>query len=120
MNRKPNPYLHEANHYDVGRLSEQRLAKDLKTELTPNSGASGVKGDLISDSLNLRIECKSTQKKSINLQLGWLVKIQREALAVGSDAALTISFVKSDGQPRFSGDWVLVSKDFFNKHINRN
>lgn len=100
-----------------GALSEARVIKALGGRPQPNSGAMrGAKSDATLDKdLRFQIECKSTSKLIMPLDYGWLVKIQKEALAHGRVPILTVSFVSSDGKNRDSGDWVMMPKTYFDE-----
>jgi len=107
-----NPYLNRlaaraSNEH--GKISESKVAKKLGARLTPNSGAKrGAKSDATLDGPTYRwqIESKSTVKNTLGIELGWLVKVQNEALNTGRMPALTISFVTAEGKPRKDGEWV--------------
>lgn len=112
-----NPYakrLRQRGSNGHGKLSEKRVAKSLKAQLTPNSGAlTGAKGDARQATKRLGkvlLECKSTIHGTMSLDLGWLVKIATEALQQGATPALTVSFVNPDGKAKHHGDWVMIPK----------
>ena len=93
-----------------GRNSEAKVAKSLAARLTPGSGnLRGAKGDMRHDARRkFLVEAKSTLAGSIVLDMGWLVKIQTEAINSGRYPALTISFITPEGNPRPKGSWVLI------------
>lgn len=111
--KQPNSLrLGVANAGDHGERSERRLAKTLRANLTPASGAMrGAKGDFLRK--DLMMEAKSTIHASLSVELGWLVKVSEEALAVGKLPALTMSFVRPDGKSKPHGDWVAVPLHVF-------
>lgn len=100
-----------------GDLSEKRVAKSLGARLQPNSGAMrGAKSDAtLARNRKYRIECKSTIKNAMPVELGWLVKITTESLMSGEVPLLTISFVGPDGKVRKHGDWVMMPKNYFDE-----
>lgn len=100
-----------------GDLSEKRVVKSLGGRAQPNSGAMrGAKGDArLERRHKYRIECKSTTKPTMAVELGWLVKITEEALPHGEVPTLTISFVTPEGKARKNGDWVMVPKNYFDE-----
>lgn len=92
-----------------GKHAEARMARTLGLRLQPNSGAmAGAKGDM--RSANWLVEAKTTVNSTIPIDLGWLVKITGEALALGLRPAVALSFVLPSGRPRPNSetDWVLV------------
>ncbi|QIN95221.1 hypothetical protein DLP3_058 [Stenotrophomonas phage vB_SmaS_DLP_3] len=100
-----------------GDTSERRVAKSLGARLQPNSGAMrGAKGDAtLSRNRKFRVECKSTVKNALPIELAWLVKIHHEALTGGEVPILTVSFVTPDGKSRPPGDWVMMPKTYFDE-----
>lgn len=109
-----NPYLARLaakDDFTHGRTSEVRVAKVLQAKLQPGSGNQrGSKGDMILTTAKrkFRLESKATKNLSINLELGWLVKIVHEALSDGSTPGLTISFVDPQGKLRSPGSEYVV------------
>lgn len=109
------PYMMRKTQHKIGRSgrkSEQRLTKDFGGRARPASGAlAGAKGDI--DLGPMLVEAKSTTQESMGVKLSWLLKIAEEARAEGKSAALAISFVNEEGQPRLDGEWVAISKHKF-------
>lgn len=115
-----NPFLKRAAQQGDnghGDSSEKRVAKSLGARLTPNSGAMrGAKGDAqLERNRSYLVECKSTVKDRLPVELGWLVKITHEALSTGKVPILTVSFVMPDGKARPQGDWVMMPKHYFDE-----
>jgi len=104
------PYVLRRNQRRIGkagRKSEQRVAKEIGARVRPASGAMpGAKGDM--EVRRALVEAKSTTGNSISVNLDWLAKIAREAMAEGKTPALTVSYVDDDGRPRQDGDWVMI------------
>lgn len=109
------PYLKRKSQHRIGRAgrnSEKKLAKHLGGRLRPASGAmAGAKGDI--DLGSILLECKSTNNMSLQVKLGWLLKIASEARCVGKKPALSISFTHDDGEPVRDGQWVMVKLSDF-------
>jgi hypothetical protein len=109
-----NPFMDRAANEarsSHGKRSEQRVAKKLGATLTPSSGAlRSAKGDMRqkTGAIKWAQEAKSTIHDTMSLDLGWLVKIQHEALAINCSPALSISFVTPEGKGRPHGDWVCM------------
>jgi hypothetical protein len=99
----------------TGRIAEKRLAKDIKARLTPASGASSAKGDMVIG--EVLVEHKSTINNSMSVKLEWLIKIEGEALATGKTPALVVDFVTPAGQPRNGGRWVMVPERVFKEWV---
>lgn len=100
----------------TGKRAEDRTAKRLGARLTPASGAlEGAKGDFSLGSL--LCEHKSTVHDSLTVQLEWLAKITREAIAQGKSPALAIAFTTEDGRPRQFGKWVAIPEVIFQQLI---
>jgi hypothetical protein len=116
-----NPYLKRVaarNIGDAGRASEKRVAKVLRAQLTPASGALAAhKGDMkLKRSMSFLSEAKSTTTDTLKLDLGWLMKIQSEALAKNAKPLITISFVREDGKLRgIKEDWVCMPRSAFDE-----
>jgi hypothetical protein len=119
MSKVSNPYLDrvaKANIGDAGRASEKRVTKALGGRAQPASGAmEHAKGDFtIKRKQKWLAEAKSTTGDTLKLDLGWLMKINREALDVSAKPLLTISFVDSSGKLRgLREDWVCMPKSAF-------
>jgi hypothetical protein len=114
-----NPYLARRKRIgESGRRSEKRTAKRLGATLTAASGSTRAKGDM---SLGeFLIEAKSTVNQSMSVQLSWLQKIEREALAVGKTPALTVTFTLPSGgdPPGGAGRWVMIPESTFREIID--
>ena len=114
-----NPFLNRlAKHGPTGhgRLSEKRVARGLGARLQPNSGAvRGAKSDAILKESNFRLEMKSSVKKTLQLEMGWLAKIAKEALTHGQHPGIVISFVDTEGKPvlKKHAEWVLIPRETF-------
>lgn len=94
-----------------GKRSEKRIAQTLGARLTPASGATaGAKGDMkhVGDGFKVLMEAKSTVAQTLSVELAWLQKITKEALEKGMTPALTLSFVRPDGNALPHGEWVAV------------
>jgi len=103
-----------------GNASEARIGKSLAARMQPASGAiSHSKSDMLKrvGDWKFRIESKSTVNTSLPLDLAWLTKISKESLADASIPAVTLSFVRPDGNPRsdFNSEWVALPKSFFHE-----
>jgi hypothetical protein len=97
-----------------GQRSEKRVAKLHGAKLQPGSGAfAGRKGDMRKG--RFLVEAKATIHSSASIQLGWLIKITQEAAELGCDPLLFLSFVNGSGEPKVSGDWVLMPKYVFDE-----
>jgi hypothetical protein len=103
-----------------GRLYEARVAKKTGIRLTPNSGAmAGAKGD--GRLPGWAVEMKTTDKNSLAIELGWLVKITEEAAAAGLNPMLLFSFVLKSGRPRpnASTEWVAMPLHVFEELVKK-
>lgn len=92
---------------------EVNVAKAIKGELVPNSGAiSFGAGDVVNDSF--LIECKTCMedKQSFSIKKEWLEKNKEEAFAVGKDySALAFNFGPN------SENYYVISEKLFVKLI---
>lgn len=81
------------------KMQERRAAEDLGGRVQKGSGSSDfAKGD-VRKAGDLRLECKTTSKKSYSLKLSDIQKIQLEALKGGlEDWAMQIEFQGQLGQ----------------------
>lgn len=113
------PYLLRQQQHKIGkagRKSETRLAKALGGRARPASGAmQGAKGDIAFT--EFLMEAKSTTSASLGLKHEWLVKIAKEALAVGKRPVLAVSFVLPDGNAIKDGDWCCVPRYVFEEWL---
>lgn len=90
-----------------GRKSEKKTSKRFGARLRPGSGAMpGAKGDFVLP--DFLFEAKATVNDSLGLKKAWLDKITGEALEIGREPALTVTFVDPNGAPLPRGTWVLV------------
>jgi hypothetical protein len=117
-----NPFLDRAAKQAAGAhgvKSEARIAKSLAARLQPASGAMrGAKGDMqIESKHKVLLEAKSTVNATMSLDLGWLVKINHEAMGKGSMPALSISFVTPEGKAKPGGEWAMVPMHYFKELI---
>lgn len=105
-----------------GKRSESRVAKKLGAKLTPSSGAlRSAKGDMRQKSGTMKWaqEAKSTIHDTMSIDLGWLVKIQHEAIAINCNPALTVSFVTPEGKARPHGDWVMMPLQTYHELLEK-
>lgn len=101
----------------VGRKSENKLAKSLGAKVTPASGAmDSAKGDMVHR--EFLIEAKSTVNKSLSVKLEWLEKVTQESLETGKTPALSIRFTDNDGKALRCGDWVAVPRYVYEEIAN--
>jgi hypothetical protein len=116
-----NPYLARAEKRLIGssgRASEKRVAKVMKARLQPASGARDhSKGDMkMTRNLKFLVEAKSTTGDTLKLDLGWLMKIQSEALHDGAKPLITLSFTDALGKLRgLKEDWVCMPRSTFDE-----
>jgi hypothetical protein len=107
-----NPLFNRSGKH--GQRSERRVAKSHGAKLQPGSGAlEGRKGDMRKG--KYLAEAKATVHCSASLQLAWLTKITEEAIGLGCDPLLFLSFVNGSGEPKVNGDWVLMPKYVFDE-----
>ena len=107
-----NPLFNRSGKH--GQRSEKRVAKAQGAKLQPGSGAFvGRKGDMRKG--KYLGESKATVKLSASIKLGWLTKITQEAIEIGCDPLLFLSFVNASGQPKANGDWVLMPVTTFDE-----
>jgi hypothetical protein len=107
---------------DSGRHSEKRVAKTLQARLTPASGAlKGHKGDMrLERNMTFLVEAKSTTGDTMRLDLGWLVKIQSEALNTRRKPMITVSFVDEGGKLRgVKEDWVCIPRSVLDELLEK-
>lgn len=120
-----NPFLRRINNRDNGfhgRKAEESLAKRLKGQQQPGSGAlDGAKGDVKKDTSSLRflIESKATLDKSMGLQRDWLFKIYQEALEQNRIPALAIAFTNEAGKSEKRERWVMVPEHIWNEIVGQ-
>lgn len=118
-----NPFLSRINKRDSGfhgRKAEESLAKRLKGQQQPGSGAlDGAKGDVKKDTSSLRflLESKATNGKSMSLQLDWLFKIYQEALEQNRLPAVAIAFTNEAGKSEKRERWVMVPEHIWQEIV---
>jgi hypothetical protein len=116
-----NPYFKRAEAArigDSGRASERRVTKVTGGKAQPASGAMAhAKGDFkLNRNLTFLAEAKSTTGDYLKIDLGWLTKIQAEALNKGAKPLLVLSFVSADGRLRgIKEDWVCMPRSTFDE-----
>jgi len=94
------------------KKQEKDFAKRLDGKRQPFSGAAEFhKGDGITP--DFLIEAKQTANQSLTLKLGWLEKIDAEAMAEGLTPLLNIEFLNAN--PRTTKKWVCVPEYYFNE-----
>lgn len=104
----------------AGKLHEPSLARRLNATLTPASGAmSGAKGDMHLNQSDFLLEGKTTTSASFVLKQEYLLKISKEATAVGKRAALSVCFVNSQGESKSTDRWVMVREAEFLAMLER-
>ncbi len=94
-----------------GRRAEKKTLGKMGAEATPNSGASGSKGD--GELPGFLLECKSTIHGSISLKREHLSKITGEAHAAGVNPCLAIIFTDTGGTPVREGTWICMPREIF-------
>ena len=99
-----------------GRKAEKKTLSNMGANPTPNSGASGSKGD--GNLPGFLMECKSTVAKSISVKLEHLSKITGEAHAAGVEPCLAIIFTDGSGNPVREGTWICIPQTTFEELID--
>lgn len=114
----------------ASRKQEERLAKKLGGHTQSGSGtakspirpgreivrqrSSHVKtrgrGDVEAGSL--KVEAKSTSKKSISIKRSWLEKVYLDATLSNQDPAFAITFTERSDVPGFPQDWTAVPTEW--------
>lgn len=114
-----NPFMSGLKNH--GRESESRVLSKVGAKERLNSGAvEGLKGDgdLAGKHGAFLIECKSTIHQSMGVKKAWLDKITNEALDETRIPALTVSYVKENGEAQDSrSDWVMIPRWLFEEHF---
>lgn len=80
------------------KAQEKQMALRIGGHVTPGSGNQAIKGDVRKPKV-VRIECKTTQKKSFSVTQKMIDKIEEAALPHGETPALVIEFIDADGNP---------------------
>lgn len=100
-----NPYIEKAvknakqsKAYHRAPKQEKITAEKYGGYLTPKSGAGIKKGDVDVKNI-LRIECKTTQKKSFSITLEMLKKIENATIANSQTPAIIVEFLDANGKP---------------------
>lgn len=100
-----NPFIDRENRkkkqstgYWRSAKQEKETAKKLKANLVSGSGCGKKKGDVFIDGV-LRLECKTTEKKSFSLKREIVEKIQNAAIGSGEIPAVYIEFINDKGTP---------------------
>jgi len=75
---------------------EKEAADRLGGRPTRGSGCGNDKGDVSVDGV-LRLECKTTEKKSFSLKRETVLKIEQEALEKNQVPAMEVEFIDSKG-----------------------
>lgn len=119
-----NPFLKRILKRTWGGKAEKLLARRLGGRRVPGSGNQDhskadvvTSGGTISES-GFVVEAKSTIHGSLYIQLDWLVKVTREALAISKRPALSVLFVTADGRPKVNGKWVMIPEDVWVDLVN--
>ncbi len=95
----------------AGRKAEKKTLAKMGAAPTPNSGASGSKGD--GELPGFLMECKSTVHQSISVKREHLSKITGEAHAAGVEPCLSIIFTDGSGTPLREGTWICIPQSVF-------
>lgn len=95
----------------AGRRAEKKTLDAMDAQPTPNSGASGSKGDGALP--GFLMECKSTIHQSISVKREHLSKITGEAHAAGVNPCLAIIFTDGSGNPVREGKWICIPQEVF-------
>jgi len=113
------PFMRRIGRRDsgfAGRKAEASIASRLNGTLQPGSGALlGAKGDLKKDTptISLLLENKTTTGSSLGIRQDWLHKIYQEALETSRTPALSMQFVRPNGQSEKRDRWVMIPEHFF-------
>lgn len=113
------PYLRRMASAAVGesgRKAEKHIARRIKGELTPASGAMGSsKGDIrkTTNTHPLLVENKTTTGASFGVKQDYLLKIYQEALEVNRTPVLSFQFVREDGKSEKRDRWVCIPEHIF-------
>lgn len=96
--KKPTPRAFTSNdkrRANVISKRQERKATKLSGGIQPpGSGNKGIKGDVISTGYRRKrkIECKTTDKKSIRVERKWLEKLENQCNYDGSEPVLMFGF----------------------------
>lgn len=97
LRKKTEKYVGLKSHKRSG-TQERELAKNLGAKLVPRSGAGNQKGD-VRDKGFLRIEAKTTLKKSFSVTREMYEKIETAAMSHDEVPVIVVEFLDEDGQP---------------------
>lgn len=95
--KKANPTT--SNAYRRSPKQEKELAKRGKGKLVPGSGSSYQKGDVKKFNGILRIEAKTTERKSFSVTREMIHKVENAALPNDELPAIVIEFLDENGEP---------------------
>ena len=103
----------------MGRLAEERAAKQFGARLTPASGSTfyGAKEDYETETY--LFQNKATEKDSISIKRDDLHKVSHHAGMRGRHPVLSFQFCTANGQPRPGGDWVAIPRHVFLELIEK-
>lgn len=101
---------------DISKRQVKRVKKGLSgvREIAGSGNRPDDKGDMDLQKFlrGMKLELKTTtDKKSISVKIEVLLKIVEEALRVGKDPGLVISFETKDLPPYFPRDWAIFPLD---------
>lgn len=80
------------------KVQEKSLAKRIGGNVTPGSGNGSIKGDVRKRGI-VRIEAKTTKRRSFSVTLDMIDKIESAALPSGEMPVLVIEFIDEQGKP---------------------
>ena len=95
---------------------EKRIAKSIGAKQTPNSGASWIKGDLISKCFNIECKTATQEKQTFSVPKKWLKAMPEETFSNGKQY-WALAFDYGDGDEYYIIDKKLFKrfKDFLEK-----
>lgn len=96
--RRSNGVPGNGTSHKRAKKQERLLASRVGGRLTPASGAKSEKGDVRVKGV-MRIEAKTTQKKSFSVTLEMIQKIEEAALTCDEMPVLIIEFIDEQGRP---------------------
>lgn len=80
------------------KKQEKALAGRVGGKLTPASGARDVKGDVRVKGI-LRIEAKTTKRRSFSVTLDMIAQIEDAAVSTGEMPVIIVEFITPEGKP---------------------
>lgn len=86
---------------------EERVAKAIKGNKSKASGGSTCKSDCFNNFM--RVECKSTEKKSLSIKRQWLEKITKEAHETLREPLFSFQFNETPQK------WICMREDLFER-----